>query len=161
MIKDNSFVLPRTMEQVLRSLKYLSPDRADKALDLLKNCDAEPIIMSRLQKIKITGNQSDFHEVLDKIEKNFIKKNTINLKVQNLPKFADMKDSGRPVKVLPVHIRDTFVQWGKFESPPIITRDGTGYFRYSNESDAKQAHRQLNGMQIGDNIIQTHFHSST
>ena len=71
------------MEQVLRSLKYLSPDKTDKALDLLKNCEPEPIIMSRLQKIKITGNQSDFHEVLDKIEKNFIKKNTINLKVQN------------------------------------------------------------------------------
>jgi hypothetical protein len=149
------------MEQTLRSLKFLAPDRVDKAIELLKTCDQDTILMARLQKIKITGNQSEFIEVLDKIEKNFIKKNNINLKVNNLPKFADLQESGRPVKVYTSHIRDTFAQWGKIEGTFLVTRDGTGYLRYTNNSDAENAHRQLNGMQIGDNIIQTHFHQST
>jgi hypothetical protein len=64
------------MEQTLRSLKFLAPDRVDKAIELLKTCDQDTILMARLQKIKITGNQSEFIEVLDKIEKNFIMMNS-------------------------------------------------------------------------------------
>jgi|ETNvirnome_6_100_1030635.scaffolds.fasta_scaffold00364_1 hypothetical protein len=90
------------------------------------------------------------HEVLQKIEKNLLKKSNYNLVIRNIPKMAISFDKRELVFVTCASIRDTMKQFGDVSS--LSMKYGVAYIEITNNL---YTHNTLNKMQLGENIITT------
>jgi hypothetical protein len=90
------------------------------------------------------------HEVLQKIEKNLLKKSNYNLVIRNIPKMAICSYNHENVSVTYSSIMETMNQFGKVYSLSI--KYGIAYIEMSNNV---YTHNTINNMQIGKNIITT------
>jgi len=90
------------------------------------------------------------HEVLQKIEKNLLKKSNYNLVIRNIPKMATCSYNHENVYVTHSSIRDTMKEFGEVSS--LSMKYGVAYIEMSNNV---YTHNKKNKMQLGKNIITT------
>jgi len=130
--------------------RYLNPPLTDKInhlFDKIKGVALPPL------KIDKTPNNNQYKEILEEYEIKLLKANRFNFIVRNVPINAIQARDGQKIKVTYTALRDTFNQFGDVKKLEICR--GSAYVAFKNKTQAKETHKLINNMQIGENIIKT------
>ena len=143
----------------LSAVRFVDPGLCDRIETLMIRHTLEDTgLQKRLNDVtailKANSKSDSFkkkvHEVLQKIEKNLLKKSNYNLVIRNIPKMAISSYDHKSVYVTHASIRDTMKEFGNVSS--ICMKYGVAYIEMSNNV---YTHNTLNNMQLGKNIITT------
>jgi hypothetical protein len=151
------------MESFTRPLRHLSSLNHDRVIDLIikESCD-HSLVMKAIPTLQMIqaysyinqeGARIKFEKFLDNIEKHVMKKNGFNMKIQNIPVFAQMSETDEKVAIKYIHIRDTLRQFGNLLMFHMIR--GTVYAKFVDQETCTKTHLLINNMMMGDNIIKT------
>lgn len=151
------------MESSMFSLRYLSSLKHDRIIDLIiKEPCEHSLVMKAIPTLQMIQAYSyinpesariKFEKFLDNIEKHIMKKNGFNMKIQNIPIFAQMSETDEKVAIKYIHIRDTLRQFGNLLMFHMIR--GTVYAKFADQETCMKTHSLINNMMMGDNIIKT------
>jgi len=145
------------MEQQLMELRNLNSKIVDRVLYLFKFalCDKvfQDTMINYLRLMKIKRDVTKFNMLLEKIELHLLKKSHFNFVIHNIPEYAVISSTCKSEKIGYVHIRDTLEQFGDVDTFDIIR--GTVYIKFTDPSIGIYAHKTINNMLMGNQIIRT------
>ena len=134
-----------------QSLRYLAPCEHDRVHELLSKYPCEyPKLSTHIQIVKIFRDSKKYLELLERLELFIIKSAGFNFIIRNVPDFAQLRDTGKTVKVGIDEMRETLEQFGNVENIGIVRGLVCAKF-----DDPEPCHRLINNMQMGQNILST------
>lgn len=133
------------------SIRYLAPHEHDRVAELFKKYPCEyPNMSTHLQVVKIFKDKSKYLELLEKIEIFIIRIAGFNFVIKNVPKFAQLRETGDTICIGREEMRETLEQFGNLLSLEFMS--GVAYAKFD---DPEPCHSLINNMQMGQNIIHT------
>ena len=145
------------MEHQLIELRNLNSKIVDRVLYLLKfaSCDRvfQDTMINYLRLMKIKRDVTKFNMLLEKIELHLLKKSHFNFVIHNIPEYGVISSTLKTEKIGYIHILDTLEQFGDVNTFDIIR--GTVYIKFTDPSIGIYAHKTINNMMIGNQIIRT------
>lgn len=131
-------------------LRYLNPpltDRVNKLIEITYgNVPPSP-------KCEKNITHCDYREKLETYENELMKINGFNFLVKNVPLYAVQSTDNKKVKVAYANMRDTFNGFGHVKKIELFK--GNAYIGFATHHEAKETHRLINNMQLGENIIKS------
>lgn len=138
-------------------LRSLNSKIVDRVLYLLKFASCDKIfndtMINYLRLFKIKRDVTKFNVLLGKIELHLLKKSHFNFVIHNIPEYGIVSSTNKSEKIGYVHIRDTLEQFGDVNTFDIVR--GTVYIKFNDSSIGTYAHKTINNMMIGNQIIRT------
>lgn len=139
----------------LMKLKSLNKQKTSQIIELTRGYTLSNDLVTKLKILHITksNNINKYNELLDQIEREYLKNNNINFIMKNIPSHSKTMDSDLIEKVGNIHIKETLEFFGEILLVQLI--QGNAYIKFREIESAKVAHDKLNNMQINQNIITT------
>ncbi len=143
------------MEKVLRSMRGVLPhDTARVQMLMKKYPPREEMTTQRLQKAILKKDPKEMKVALEDVETRIIRgTGKFNFILRNIPQVGQSVLTGEDVPVGYQEMRETLEQWGKLESIEIMKSHV--YAKFQDISCAKECHRKINSMMMGENIIKS------
>lgn len=142
------------MSSLPKNIRYLSPVMWDRVSKLLSTTKIDiSKYQTSMNLIQIKKDSKKFEELLQTIEQNILKKGKFNFWIDNIPQHGILRDTNQETRIGYQNIRDTMKEFGKISD--IIMVQGKAYVSFTKKRDSVRAHRLINNMQMGDNIVTT------